>query len=95
MASTERRGFARIRVTSENIQDLSLGGVFVVDPQPFPVGTEVAVELEMEDEPFSLPGVVSRSIPNSGMAIEFRRTPQEAQERLERYLRTVHPNSAS
>lgn len=53
------------------VRDLSLNGVFVVDPDPLPVGEHIQLELRVGGTGIRVHGIVRRSIPGQGMGIEF------------------------
>jgi hypothetical protein len=56
---------------SSPIRDLSLEGVFVLDPDPLPVGSEIAFTLRAGLTDISLEGIVRHSIVDVGMGIQF------------------------
>ena len=56
---------------SAPIRDLSLEGVFVVDPDPLPVGSEVAFTLRAGHQDITLDGIVRHSVVDEGMGIQF------------------------
>lgn len=92
MLSTDRRAAPRFQpkpgdqiiygVTSAVIGDLSLDGVFVLDPDPLPVGSEVMFTLRVGDQEVSLEGIVRHSVDQEGMGIQFTNVPPVAQRRL-------------
>ena len=71
---------------SGKVRDVSLGGVFIEDRQPFPVGTVFGFTLTLCDEQLSLKGVVRQCIPEKGMGVRFHEIPNDARNRLERVL---------
>lgn len=71
------------------IQDLSLGGAFINDPEPLPAGSTIYLTLHLTGERLSLEGLVRRSLPGRGMGIQFRNVSAEACDRLERYVNTL------
>src|SRR4051812_21832347 len=81
MSSNDRRATPRFQpkpgnraiygATSAHIRDLSLEGVFVVDPDPLPVGSEIVFALQAGEQEISLNGVVRRSVDQDGMGIQF------------------------
>lgn len=96
MSLTERRYSPRRRTQAGDyasyaegagsIRDISLGGVFIEDPEPLPEGMEFDLRLHLRKKTLAVRGVVRRSIPKVGMAIQFREIPLAARERLEKYL---------
>ena len=56
---------------STPIRDLSLEGVFVLDPDPLPVGSEVAFTLRAGTTDIALEGLVCHSEFDVGMGIRF------------------------
>jgi hypothetical protein len=92
MLSTDRRATPRFQpksgdqiiygVTSAVIGDLSLEGVFVRDPDPLPVGSEVMFTLRVGDQELPLEGIVRHSVDQEGMGIQFTNVPPVAQRRL-------------
>lgn len=68
------------------VRDLSLGGVFVVDPEPLAVGDHIQLELRFAGTGVPVRGIVRRSVPGQGMGIEFVNLKPDGQLRLKRYL---------
>ena len=81
MPQKDRRATPRFLAKPENsviygdrsapIRDLSLEGVFVVDPDPLPVGSEVAFTLRAGHQDITLDGIVRHSEVDVGMGIQF------------------------
>ena len=71
---------------SGKVRDVSLGGVFIEDRQPFPVGTVFGFTLSLGDEHLALKGVVRQCIPESGMGVRFQDVSLDQRNRLERIL---------
>ena len=71
---------------SGKVQDVSLTGVFIVDPQPLPVGTMFGFTLSLGDQQIPIRGVVSRSVPGAGMGVRFQEMSLETRHRLERVI---------
>ncbi len=96
MTGKENRAFPRFLVSTDTcaiygegagaIRDLSLGGVFVVDPEPFPIGTSLNIELRFGDHAIPAQGVVRRSVPGVGMGIQFLEISPAVRARLKLYL---------
>lgn len=71
---------------SGKVRDVSLGGVFIEDRQPFPVGTVFGFTLSLGSEQLALKGVVRQCVPEKGMGVRFHEIPNDARNRLERVL---------
>lgn len=67
---------------SADIRDLSLEGVFVFDPDPFPVGSEMAFTLRAGQQDILLQGIVRQSLDQEGMGIQFTDVSSESKRRL-------------
>lgn len=101
MSGSERRATPRYRARPGTfahyyhlgpgyVRDISLGGVYIEDHRSqFSEGTELDLELRLGDESISVRGVVQRSYPEEGFAVQFLEISSEAKERLERYFRTL------
>ena len=101
MATDERRAHARYPISpgsfafyalgSGVIQNLSLGGVFIEDRQAsFSLGSELDLELiHKNGESIVLRGIVRRSEPGSGFAVEFLGLTEDLRRRLETYFRAL------
>jgi hypothetical protein len=98
MTKTEKRASPRYRIQPDSfayyalgygiIRDLSLASVFVEDrQQSFKVGTELDLELRLDEERIALRGTVRRSLPQQGFAVQFHKLPSETRQRLEAYFR--------
>jgi hypothetical protein len=84
----EPGSFAYYALGTGIIRDLSLASVFVEDNQnSFNVGTEIDLELHLEEERIPLRGTVRRSFPGKGFAVQFHTLSSEARRRLETYFR--------
>ena len=79
-------------------EDLSAGGIYVITDDPFPIGSEVAVTLNLEDEcSISTKGVVvyrNKNIDKSferpvGMAIEFKKLTGDNPKVLKEYIENL------
>ena len=71
------------------IRDLSVGGAFLEDPDPLPVGRTLYLELHLGKERLPCNGVVRRSIPREGMGLQFQNLSLKTKNRLERYLNSL------
>jgi hypothetical protein len=77
----DKRSEARFRVARESyvsypggtgrIGDLSMGGVFVHDPDPLPEGTTFDFDLHLGSEVVRIHGVVRHTSRRTGMGVEF------------------------
>lgn len=75
-----------LRGESAPVRDLSLGGIFILDPDPLPVGTEIEFELHLGEETLALKGVVRRIVLPVGMGVQFRDLTADHRTRLEHHL---------
>jgi len=71
------------------IRDLSVDGVFVLDPEPLPVGTEFKFSLRFRDQEIPLQGIVRRSVDEEGMGIEFAGISREARRQLRLHIASL------
>jgi hypothetical protein len=76
---------------SGGIRDLSLNGMFVVDPDPLPEGSEVSFALRLGTNDIQLHGIVTRSEPKRGMVIQFTELSHESMRRLRIYIAGLSP----
>lgn len=96
MANENKRTAPRVQTSPGNyviyvegsgsIRDLSLGGVFVVDEDPLPVGTTISFELRLHTCSMPVKGAVRRSVPGQGMGIQFVQLSPEGKILLKSYL---------
>jgi hypothetical protein len=75
--------------TSAVIRDLSLEGVFVFDPDPLPVGSEIILTLQAGDQDISLEGVVRHSVDHEGMGIQFTKVSPVSKRRLRIHIASL------
>jgi PilZ domain-containing protein len=81
MPSKDRRTTPRFQAKPENkitygersapVRDLSLEGIFVLDPDPLPVGSEITFTLRAGHTDITLEGIVRHSAVDEGMGIQF------------------------
>src|SRR6202049_215582 len=81
MPSKDRRATPRFQAKPENhirygersapIRDLSLEGIFVLDPDPLPAGSEITFTLRAGQTDIALEGIVRRSEVDVGMGIQL------------------------
>ena len=82
MSAKDKRNESRFRVARESyvsypggagrIGDLSMGGVFVHDPDPLPEGTTFDFDLHLGSEVVRIHGVVRHTSRRTGMGVEFQ-----------------------
>ena len=77
--------------TSGVIRDLSLEGVFVFDPDPLPIGSEITFTLRAGDQDISLEGVVRHSVDQQGMGIQFTKVSPVSKRRLRIHIASLVP----
>jgi hypothetical protein len=103
MTQQERRNHSRFQAKSGcyiayvegtgRVRDLSLEGVFILDEDPLPVGEKVKFMLRQGIGEISLEGVVMRSEPSLGMAIQFTNVSREATRQLKLMIASSGPQS--
>jgi len=96
MAGPDKRFSPRLNATASDyvvyvegsgkVRDVSLGGVFIEDRQPFPVGTVFGFTLSLCNEQLPLKGVVRQCLPEKGMGVRFHEVSLDARNKLERIL---------
>lgn len=84
-----------LRGESAAVRDLSLGGIFILDPDPLPVGTEIEFELHLGAETLALKGVVRRIVLPVGMGVQFRDLTADQRTRLGHHLTRLLQASAA
>ncbi len=92
MPPKDRRATPRFQAKPENritygersapIRDLSLEGVFVLDPDPLPAGSEITFTLQAGHQDISLEGIVRHSVVDIGMGIQFTNLSAVSKRRL-------------
>lgn len=92
MPIKDRRATPRFQAKPENritygdrsapIRDLSLDGVFVLDPDPLPAGSEITFTLRAGQTDISLEGIVRHSVVDVGMGIQFTNLSAVSKRRL-------------
>jgi hypothetical protein len=73
---------------SGGIRDLSMDGVFVLDPEPLPVGTTINFSLHLGTQDIAVQSIVRRS-DSEGMGIQFIEMSAEARRRLRLHLASL------
>lgn len=71
------------------IRDWSMGGVFVLDSEPLPVGTPIKFSLHLGTQDIALQGIVRRSVAKEGMGIQFTEMSPEARRRLRSHMASL------
>jgi PilZ domain len=92
MTTIDRRATPRFQAKPENritygersalVRDLSLEGIFVLDPDPLPAGSELAFTLRAGLQDISLEGIVRHSVVDEGMGIQFTNLSAVSKRRL-------------
>jgi len=95
MISKDRRATPRFQAKPESnisygersapIRDLSMEGVFVLDPDPLPAGSEITFTLRAGQTDITLEGIVRHSAVDVGMGIQFTNLSAVSKRRL-----TIH-----
>jgi len=101
MKSQDRRAITRFQAKPENnitygdrsapIRDLTEEGVFVLDPDPLPVGSELTFTLRAGHTDIALEGIVRHSMVDEGMGIEFKNLSAVSKRRLIIYMASLVP----
>jgi hypothetical protein len=71
------------------IRDLSVDGVFVLDPDPLPAGSEVSFILRAGQQDIVLEGIVRHSEVDVGMGIQFMNLSAVSRRRLIIHIATL------
>lgn len=74
---------------SAAIRDLSLEGVFVLDADPLPAGSELAFILRIGQQDIPVEGIVRHSVDQKGMGIQFTKMSGESKRRLRIHLASL------
>jgi hypothetical protein len=81
---------------SPQVRDLSVSGVYVLDPRPLQRGQSVELRLRLGDtEPITIRGMVRRVDPGEGMGIEFIQIGAADRRRIREFIARVHPEKVS
>ena len=73
------------------IRDLSLEGVYVLDPDPLPVGSELAFTLMAGETEITLDGIVRHVVDQEGMGIQFVDVSAVSKRRLRIHIASLVP----
>jgi DNA-binding response OmpR family regulator/Tfp pilus assembly protein PilZ len=78
------------------LSDLSLGACYVETESPFPIHTEVALNLRAAESELQLKGLVRVMHPSHGMGVEFTSPAGEHRQQVEQFIGVLsqHPGSA-
>lgn len=74
---------------SAPVRDLSLEGVFVLDPDPLPEGSELSFTLRAGHQDIALEGIVRHSMDGVGMGIQFAQVSAVSKRRLIIHIATL------
>ena len=78
------------------VRDLSVDGLYLLDPRPFQRGQTVEFRLTLGSaKPFVVTGMVRRVEPGHGMAIEFIHIDAAARRRVKEFISTSPPGKIS
>jgi hypothetical protein len=101
MPKKDRRAIQRFTAKPEDrilydersapVRDLSLEGVFVLDPDPLPAGSEIAFILRAGHQDISLEGIVRHSVDQEGMGIHFTKVSAVSKRRLIIHIASLAP----
>ncbi len=80
--------------SSAVVRDLSLEGVFVADPDPLPVGSELAFTLRAGGQDITLDGIVRHVVDQQGMGIQFVNVSAVSKRRLRIHIASLVPAPA-
>jgi hypothetical protein len=101
MAKKDRRMIQRFQAKPDDfilydersapVRDVSMEGVFVLDPDPLPVGSEIVFIFRAGHQDISLEGIVRHSVDQQGMGIHFTKIPAVSKRRLIIHIATLAP----
>ncbi len=74
---------------SAPVRDLSLEGVFVLDPDPLPMGSEITFKLRAGQQDIELEGIVRHSEVDVGMGIQFTNLSAVSKRRLRIHIASL------
>lgn len=96
MPGYDKRIAARLHVSAANyvvytegsgaIRDLGIGGVFIEDTAPLAEGTVFGFDLRLGTDLVPVRGVVRRSVPGTGMGVQFQGLSGDSRNKLERFI---------
>jgi hypothetical protein len=76
---------------SAPVRDISMEGVFVLDPDPLPVGSEIVFTLRAGHQDISLEGYVRHSVDGEGMGIYLTKISGVSKRRLIIHIASLVP----
>ena len=101
MSIKDRRAIQRFKAKQDDcilydekvapVRDVSLSGIFVMDLDPLPVGSEIVFTFRAGHSDISLEGIVRHSVDQHGMGIQFTRVPPISKRRLIIHIATLAP----
>jgi|SRR5665213_1291227 len=101
MATKDRRAIQRFQAKPDDCilydekcvpaRDVSLEGVYVMDQDPLPAGSEITFIFRAGHQDISLEGVVRHSTDQHGMGIHFTKVPPVSKRRLIIHIATLAP----
>ena len=77
--------------SAAEVRDLSLEGAFVADPDPLPVGSELAFTMRAGGQDIVLDGIVRHVEKEVGMGIQFVNVSAVSKRRLRIYIAGLVP----
>jgi PilZ domain len=99
MPPKDRRATPRFQPKPENrilygeisaaIRDLSLEGIFILDSDPLPIGSEITFTLRAGHQDISLEGIVRHSAMDVGMGIQFTKISAVSKRRLRIHIASL------
>jgi PilZ domain len=101
MSIKDRRAIQRFQAKAEDcilydekvapVRDVSLSGIFVMDQDPLPVGSDIAFTFRAGHSDISLEGIVRHSVDQVGMGIQFTNVAPVSKRRLIIHIATLAP----
>jgi hypothetical protein len=73
------------------VRDLSMEGVYVLDDDPLPAGSEIVFTLRAGCSDIALEGIVRHSADREGMGIQFTKVSAVSKRRLIIHIATLAP----
>ncbi|MGH9679113.1 MAG: PilZ domain-containing protein, partial [Candidatus Acidiferrales bacterium] len=78
-------------LATAEIRDVSMDGIFVLDPDPLPAGSELAFTILTSGSEIALEGIVRHVEDQVGMGIQFVNVSIVSQRRLRIYIASLAP----
>jgi hypothetical protein len=75
-----------VRKDVSRVREVGYGGLFILTPDPLPVGTVLTLLLSVSEGEIRAGAIVRNVFPDEGMGVEFNEVGQEAFVRLEALL---------